>query len=148
MSVTFISTVRAMTAKATTLTVPAEAVAALGHGKRPPVVITLNAHTYRARVGIMNGDFLVPFSENDRKAAGVAAGDQVEVTMQLDEEPRILEVPEELAAALAQVEGATAAFDALAPSKRKEFARQVSEAKTQATRERRIANILATLKDS
>jgi hypothetical protein len=134
-----------MTAKATTLPVPAEAVAALGTQKKPKVVVSVNNYTYRSTVQAYGGEFLLPFSAADREAAGVKAGDQVQVTLDLDLEPRTVEVPAVLAAALAQQPGALEAFEALAYSKRKEFVRQVNEAKTQETRERRIAGILATL---
>jgi uncharacterized protein YdeI (YjbR/CyaY-like superfamily) len=91
---------------------------------------------------------LLLFSEIHRKAAGVKAGDQVEVTLELDLEPRTIEVPDDLAVALAEVEGATPAFDALAPSKCKDFVRQVNEAKTKETRDQRIAAIVAKLSEA
>jgi hypothetical protein len=148
MPVTFNTSVKAMTEKATTLPVPAEAVAALGTQKKPRVVVSVNGYTYRSTVQSYGGEFLLPFSAADREAAGVKAGDRVDVTLELDLEPRTVEVPEELAAALADKPGAAAAFDALPYSKRKDFARQVSEAKAQETRDRRIANILGQLGDS
>ncbi|MEO6060951.1 MAG: YdeI/OmpD-associated family protein [Thermoflexales bacterium] len=67
------------------------------------------------------------------------------MTLELDTEPRAVELPEDLAAALAKKKGARAAFDASAPSKRKEFVRQVVEAKAADTRARRIAKIVAEL---
>jgi len=76
----------------------------------------------------------------------VQAGEQVEVTIALDLAPRIVEVPADLAAALAATPRATAAFDALSYTMRKEYVRQVEEAKAAATRERRIAGILVKLK--
>jgi hypothetical protein len=145
MGVTFITEVRAMTEKATTLPVPAEAVGALGTQKKPKVVVSVNNYTYRSTVQTYGGEFLLPFSATDREAAGVKAGDQVQVTLDLDLEPRTIEVPAALTAALAQQPGAMEAFAALAYSKRKEFVRQVNEARTQETRDRRIAGILATL---
>jgi uncharacterized protein YdeI (YjbR/CyaY-like superfamily) len=84
-------------------------------------------------------------SKENRAAAGVQAGDEVEVTLELDTEPRTVEVPADLAAALAEKPGAAAAFDALAYSVRKEHVRQVLSAKAQETRERRITNIVSKL---
>lgn len=130
---------------ATGIRVPAEAIAALGGKKRPPVIVTVNAFTYRSTVAAYGDVFMLPLSQERRAAAGVAAGDVVEVTLELDTEPRTVEVPEDLAAALAAKPGARAAFDALAYSTRKEHARQVTEAKAQETRERRIARIVAGL---
>jgi uncharacterized protein YdeI (YjbR/CyaY-like superfamily) len=88
---------------------------------------------------------MIPFSAAHRQASGIKAGDKIDVTVELDVEPRVVDVPDELAKALAKKKGARAAFDALAPSKRKEFARQVAEAKAEETRVRRIAKILESL---
>jgi hypothetical protein len=131
---------------ATGLRVPAEVVAALGAGKRPKVTVSLNGYTYRSTVAAYGDLFMLPLSAEHRMAAGVQAGDQVEVTIELDMAPRIVEVPADLAAALAAQPGASAAFDALSYTLRKEYVRQVEEAKAPATRERRIAGILVKLK--
>jgi hypothetical protein len=130
--------------EATGLRVPEEIVVGLGQGKKPPVKVTLNGYTYRTTVAVMGGVYMLSLSAENRKAAGVKGGDEVEVTVELDSEPRTVEVPADLAAALAQ-QGARAAFDAQAPSARKEFVRQVESAKAQETRERRIAGIVAKL---
>jgi hypothetical protein len=130
---------------ATGLPVPAEAVAALGAGKKPRVKVTLNGYTYRTTVAVLGGFFMLSLSAENREAAGVKPGDTVEVTLELDIEPLTVTVPDDLAAALANVPGARAAFDALAYSARKEYVRQVESAKAQETRERRIAGIVAKL---
>lgn len=133
---------------ATGLPVPADAVAAMGTGKRPKVRVTLNGYTYRSTVAAYGDVFMLPLSAEHRTAAGVKAGDQVEVTIELDLEPRTVEVPADLAAALAGKPGATAAFDALSYTTRKEYVRQVKEAKAPATRERRIAGMVVKLGSS
>ena len=92
--------------------------------------------------------FMLPLNAAHRTAAGVKAGDSVEVTIELDLAPRTVEVPVNLAAALAEQPGATAAFDALSYSMRKEYVRQVEEAKALETRNRRIAGIVAKLTDA
>lgn len=114
---------------ATGIEVPAEVVAALGKGKKPPVVV-------------MGSAFMLPLSQERRAAAGVEAGDEIEVTLELDTEPRTVEVPDDLAAALVEKPGARAAFDALSYSARKEHVRQVESAKAAETRSRRIASIV------
>jgi uncharacterized protein YdeI (YjbR/CyaY-like superfamily) len=86
-------------------------------------------------------------SQERRAAAGVEAGDVVKVTLELDTAPRTVEVPADLAAALAAKPGARAAFDALSYTARKEHVRQVESAKAQDTRERRIAKFVASLGD-
>ncbi len=144
MAVTFTTTVQqAEGVNATGLPIPAEIVAALGSHKRPPVIVTINGYTYHNTIAAYGDVFMLSLAAEHRKAAGVQAGDTVEVTLELDTEPRTVAIPADLAAALASKPGATEAFDALAPSKRKEFVRQVNEAKAQETRERRIAGIVA-----
>jgi uncharacterized protein YdeI (YjbR/CyaY-like superfamily) len=88
---------------------------------------------------------MLPLAKEHRDAAGVKAGDRVEVTLELDSAPRTVDVPDDLAAALAAQPGARTAFDDLAYSVRKEHVRQVETAKAQETRERRIAKIVAGL---
>ncbi len=130
---------------ATGINIPPEIVEGLGAGKRPPVRVTINGYSYRNTVAVMGGIYMVGVSAEHRKNAGVAGGDTVDVTIELDTEPRTVDVPDDLAAALAAKPGATAAFDALAPSKRKEAVRQVNDAKTPETRQRRIEGIVAKL---
>ncbi len=132
---------------ATGLPIPAEAIATLDSGKRPKVKISLNGYTYRSTVAAYGDVFMLPLSKEHRDAAGVKAGDEVEVTLELDTEPRTVEIPDDLAMALAEG-GVTAVFDALAPSKRKEHVRQVTSAKAEETRQRRIAKIIDTLSES
>ena len=146
MKTTFITTLMKDAEKDTTgIPVPAEAIAVLGKGKKPPVKVTLNGFTYRSTVAAYGNLYLISLSKERREAAGVKAGDQVEVTLELDLEPRTVDVPDDLAAALAEKAGARAAFDTLSYSARKEYVRQVESAKAQETRERRIASIVAKL---
>lgn len=130
---------------ATGLRVPPEAIAALGKGKKPPVKVTLNGFTYRTTVAAFGDVYMIPLSQERREAAGVQAGEIVEVTLELDLEPRTVEVPDDLAAALAQKPGARETFEALNFSTRKEHVRQVESAKAAETRQRRIAVIVAKL---
>lgn len=146
MKTTFTTTLLQAEGKnATGIRVPAEAIAELGQQKRPPVVVTLNGYTYRTTVSAYGDVFMLPVSAEHRQAAGLNAGDQLQVTLELDQAPRRVDVPEDLAAALARQPGATAAFEALSYSARKEHVRQVESAKAQETRERRIATIAAKL---
>lgn len=146
MKATFTTTViQAEGKNATGLPVPADALALLGSHKRPAVTVSLNGYTYPSTVAAYGEVFMLPLSAEHRAAAGVQANDEVEVTIELDTAPRTVTVPADLAAALAERPGATAAFAALAASRRKEHVRQVESAKAQATRERRIASIVAQL---
>ena len=144
MAITYTTTIK-VDGNNTGLEVPPEVIAALGSSKKPPVVVTLAGYTYRSTVAVMGGVFMISLSKANREAAGVKGGDEVEVTLELDTEPRTVNVPDDLAAALAEKPGAREAFDALAYSARKEYVRQVESAKAQETRERRIAGIVAKL---
>jgi hypothetical protein len=131
---------------ATGIRVPEEVVTGLGSHRRPPVRVTVGAHTYRTTVAPMGGAYFVPLSAENRNLAGVAAGDRVDVDIELDTAPREVTVPAELAAALEREPGVRQAFDALSTSRRREHARQVETAKAEATRQRRIAKVLDELR--
>jgi hypothetical protein len=121
-------------------------VAAVGEGaKRFPVVATVNGHSWRTTVTRMRGEFVVGLSRAVREAAGVQAGDTATLTLELDTEPREVEVPPALSHALQGDAAARAAFDALAFTHRKEYARWIQEAKRDETRERRVARALEML---
>jgi hypothetical protein len=131
---------------ATGIEVPAEVVAALGQGRRPPVTATINGYTYRTSVAAMGGRFLMPVSAQVRQDAGVAAGDVVEVDLELDEAPRTVTVPDDLAEALAQDAAAAAAFGRLSYSHQQQHVLAIEGAKAPETRQRRIAKTVAHLK--
>jgi hypothetical protein len=129
----------------TGIPVPQDVVNALGGGKRPAVLVAVNGFTYRSTIASMGGQFLIPFSAARREESGIRGGDAIEVTLSLDEAPRTVEVPDDLQAALSAEPGAQAAWDALSPSRRKEHARAVVDAKKPETRARRVAAVLAEL---
>ena len=132
---------------ATGIEVPAEVVAALGTSRRPAVHVTLGDHAYRSTVAARGGRFLVPVSAEHRAAAGVAAGDELDVTLVLDTAPREVEVPADLAAALDAEPDLRRRFDALAPSRRGAYVTGVEGARTAETRARRVAKAVADLAD-
>lgn len=132
---------------ATGIEVPADVVAAFGTSKKPAVHVTINGYTYRSTVASMGGRFMLPLSEENRNGAGVAAGDEVEVELQLDTELRTVEIPEDFAAALAQDEAAKQAFDKLSYSNQRRHILSIEDAKTPETRQRRIDKALTTLRE-
>jgi hypothetical protein len=122
-------------------------VAAVGEGaKRFPVVATVNGYTWRTSVARMGGEFLVGLSKEVRNGAGVEAGDDVEVRLELDAAPREVDVPAALAAALASDPQAKASFDEMAFTHRKEYARWIAEAKKDETRQRRVEQALVMIR--
>ncbi len=125
-----------------------EQVAAVGEGaKRFPVRATVNGFTWRTSVARMRGEFLLGLNREVRESAGAEAGDEVEVAIELDSEPREVEMPEALARALADDALARARFDALAFTHRKEYARWIADAKREETRERRVRQALERLRE-
>jgi hypothetical protein len=123
-------------------------VAEIGEGaKRFPVRARINGHTWRTSVSPMRGEFLLGLNRAVREAARVEAGDRVEVAIELDTAPREVEVPLALASALAADPAASQAFEALAFTHRKEYARWIEEAKRPETRDRRAAQALQMLRE-
>lgn len=133
---------------ATGFRVPAEVVAALGSGKRPRVHVTIGDHSYRSTIAAYGDAFMLPLSATNRAAGGVAAGDEVDVEVVLDTEPREVTVPADLAAALDANREIRRTFDALSYSNKRRIVLSVEDAKTDATRTRRIAKALDSLTDA
>jgi hypothetical protein len=131
---------------ATGIEVPAEVIAGLGAGKRPAVRATVNGFTYRTSVAPMGGRFLLPVSAQIRAGAGVAAGDEVDVDLEVDTEPRTVSVPADLAVALDTDPAVRRAFDALSYSQQLRYVQPVEDAKATATRQRRIDKVLSDLR--
>ncbi|MUN41610.1 DUF1905 domain-containing protein [Actinomadura sp. NEAU-AAG5] len=128
------------------LEIPPEVVDALGGGARPPVTITINGHSWKSRVAIMRGRHLLGLSNANRAAAGVAVGDEVEVDLELDTEPRVVVEPADFARALDEDPSARAAYDALAPSHKRKHVHAIESAKKPETRQRRIEKAIAALR--
>lgn len=128
----------------TGIEVPPEVLEELGGGKRPAVNVTVNDYSYRSTVATMGGRFLIGFSSDKRAATGLNGGDPITVELTLDTAPRTVDVPDDLAAALAAA-GVREAFDALAPSAQKAQVTNVEGTKVEETRARRVAAIVAKL---
>lgn len=124
--------------------VPEDVVLDFGAGKRVPVIVTIAGYSYPSTTAVMGGKFLLPLAKEHREACGVSGGETHEVTLTHDTSSRLTPVPDDLAEALEAAEVRTA-FDALAPSRRKEHVRQVESAKAETTRARRIAKIVDSL---
>ena len=129
------------------LEVPPEVVEALGGGKRPAVAITINGHSWRSRVAIMRGRYLLGLSNANRKAAGVVTGDEVEVEVAIDAEPRVVVEPADFARALDADPVARTAYDRLPDGRKREHVLAIERAKKAQTRTRRIETVLAILRE-
>jgi hypothetical protein len=131
---------------ATGVQVPEEVVTALASGARPPVRVTLNGFTFRTTVARMGGRFLLGVNADVRAQAGVAAGDDLEVEIELDTQPREVVIPQDLAAALASDGMAGRAFEKLSYTRKREIVLSLEGAKTGETRQRRLAQALDSLR--
>jgi hypothetical protein len=126
--------------------VPDEALAALGTSKKPAVTVTINGFTYRSTVATVDGVPMVGVSAENRASAGVEGGQEVDVDMELDTQPREVTIPPDFEAALARVPQARRFFESLSYSDKRFHTLSIEGAKTDETRERRIAKSLATLR--
>jgi hypothetical protein len=146
--VEFTTTVEATGATTTGVRLPDEVLAQLDGGKRPKVVVTFgNGYSYRTTVGSHDGAAFLSVSSAVRKESGLAAGHEVVVTLALDTAPREVEVPEDLAAALAAAPDARAFFAGLTDSQRKGFVTSVTSAKQPQTRARRVDGAVTALSE-
>jgi hypothetical protein len=127
--------------------VPEAVVTALGGSKRPAVVVTLDGYTYRSTVAPMGGEWWVGVNSDHREASGLRAGQEVEVTLELDTAPRELEVPPELAAALAGDPVAQDFFDGLSYSNKRVFTLSVEGTTNPETKARRVDKALALMRE-
>ncbi|MEE6281830.1 YdeI/OmpD-associated family protein [Georgenia sp. MJ170] len=128
------------------IVVPEEIVLGFGRGKRVPVVVTIDGgYTYRTTIASIGGQFLISFNAQTRGATGRTAGDEVEVTLEVDDAPRTVDPPAELAAALEAAPAAAKAWSTLSYSKQRGHAESVAGAKQEETRARRVQKVIATL---
>src|SRR3712207_3137936 len=132
---------------ATGIPVPKEVVTSLGSSKRPPVRATINGHTYRSTLASRGGQFMLPISAENRSSAGVAAGDEVDVDIELDTAPREVTVPPDLAEALERDVDAKRYFEGLSYSQKQRHVLPIEQAKTAETRQRRIDKALSMLRE-
>ncbi len=126
--------------------IPPEVVDALGAGKRPPILVTINGYTYRNTIAVYGGVYLIGVSAENRAQAGVKGGDEVDVDLELDTAPREVAVPPELQAALDADPAAKATFDGLSYSNKSWHALQVTGTNNVETRARRLEKAIAALR--
>lgn len=128
--------------------VPAKVVQGLGSSKVPLVTVTINGgYTYRSAVAVMGGKFMIGVSNDNRKAAGVAAGDTVDVDLELDTAPRELALPDDFAKALGRDAKAKKVFEGLSNSKKQRLVLPVANGKTAETRQRNIEKAMVALRE-
>jgi hypothetical protein len=127
--------------------VPPEVVEALGKGKRPPVVVTINGYSYRNTVAVYGDAYLIGVAQEHRAPAGVTPGDEIEVDLVLDTAPREVELPADFAAALDVAPEAKRFFESLSYSNKRRFTLSIDDAKSEETRKRRIEKSVSQLRE-
>jgi Bacteriocin-protection, YdeI or OmpD-Associated/Domain of unknown function (DUF1905) len=132
---------------ATGIQVPDKIVESFNAGKKPPVRITINGYSYRNTIAVMGGVYMVGVSAEHRKGAGIEGGDKIEVTIELDTDPREVEVPAELEKLLNKNPAAKKYFETLSNSKKKGIILPIKDAKTDETRNRRIEKAISLLEE-
>ena len=147
MSQTFRATIQQTGKTACGIEVPEAVVTGLGGNKRPAVVVTLDGYTYRSTVAPMSGGWWVGVNSDHREASGLRAGDEVQVTLELDTAPRELEIPPELAAALDADPQARSFFDGLSYSNKRVFTLSVEGTNNPETKARRVEKAIALMRD-
>lgn len=147
MSERFRTTILAAGKTATGMVVPDKVIEKLGTSKRPAVSVTINGFTYRSTVAVMGGKFMIGVSAKIREGAGVAAGDVVDVELELDTAPRVLEVPTDLMKALGRDKDAKALFESLSYSRKQRLTLPIEDAKTPETRQRRVDKAIQALRE-
>ena len=127
----------------TGIVVPDEIVAGLDGGKKPAVVVTVNGYTYRSSIAVMGDKFMVGLSAERRAESGLKGGDTIDVTLELDTAPRVMDVPPDLQVALNANKPAKAYFATLSYSNQRRHIDPINAAKTPETRARRIEKSVA-----
>lgn len=132
---------------ATGIQVPDEMVEALGGGKKPAVKVTIGSYTYRTTIGSMGGKYMLPVSKENREGAGIQAGDEIEIELELDTEPREVNVPADFEEAINRHEEARRFFEGLSYSNKRRFVLNIEGAKSAETRQRRIEKSVELLRE-
>jgi len=132
---------------ATGIRIPDEIMTGLGAGRKPPVRVTINGHSYRSTVATVDGRPMVGISAEIGAGAGVAGGDAVDVDIELDSAPRQVTVPADFAKALDAEPAARRTFDGLSYSNQSWHTLQIDGAKSEETRQRRIARSVDALRE-
>ena len=130
---------------ATGFVVPDAVVDELGAGQRPPVVVTINGASFRTSIARMGGRFLLGVSATNRAVTSTTAGEEYDVEVEVDTQPRVVEVPDDLRAALTASPAASALYESLSYSQQRRVVEPVEQAKTAETRARRIDKLVTLL---
>lgn len=143
----FHTTIKQGDKTATGIQIPDEVIEALGAGRKPAVTMIVNGYLYRSTVATVDGKYMVGFNADHREASGLNGGDEVDVEIEVDTAPRTVELPADFARALDQEPKAKATFEKLSNSMKGYHVAQVTGARTDETRQRRIEKSISVLRE-
>jgi len=126
--------------------IPDDVLAALGTSRKPAVTVTIKGYSYRSTVAWVDGAPMVGVSAENRAAAGVSGGEDVDVDIELDTRPREVTLPPDFEAELDREPAARRTFETLSYSDKRFHTLSIEGAKTEETRRRRIEKSIATLR--
>ena len=126
--------------------VPREVERKLGLKGRPKVQSVIAGHRYRGSLMPTPEGFCLGVLKAIQQAAGVSRGDTITVELDLDTAPRVIDPPADLARALAKDQKATAAWEKLSYTNKREMAGSLEGAKKPETRARRLGTALERLR--
>ncbi|MBV8208173.1 MAG: DUF1905 domain-containing protein [Acidobacteria bacterium] len=127
--------------------VPFDVQEVFGTRARVPVCGTINGFPYRSSIMNMGDGHMMAVNRELREGAKVKAGDVVEIVMQRDSAPRVVEVPSDLKKALNAAKKANELFGKLSYTHQKEYVRWITGAKREETRQRRVERAIEMLKE-
>lgn len=113
---------------------------------RAPIIVRIGDFSYRSTIAAMGGPLFIPLRKSNREAAGVEIGQEIEVTLTLDEAPRTVELPDDLEAAIKAIPGGIEAWEKASFTHRREYVEAINEAKRPETREKRVGLALDFVK--
>ena len=115
--------------------------------KKPKVRAMIDGVLYRGVLTRMGTEcHLLIILKNIREQIGKSFGDEIKVTVELDTEPRVVEIPNDFLKELKKDKDVKAFFDKLAHTHRREYVLWIEEAKKEETRARRILRAIEMLK--
>ena len=115
--------------------------------KRPKVKALIEGVPYRGLLVRMGGEsHMLLILKSIREQIGKTFGDEVKISVELDSEPRVLEIPADLQKQLKKDKDAKSFFEKLSHTHQKEYVNWINEAKKEETRQRRVAGAIEMLK--
>jgi bifunctional DNA-binding transcriptional regulator/antitoxin component of YhaV-PrlF toxin-antitoxin module len=126
--------------------IPFDVEAAFG-SKRVKVKATFDSAAYRGSIVNMGGCFMIGMTQAIRKEIGKQPGDIIEVTVEKDEEERIIEMPEDFLVILTQNREAKTFYETLSFTNKKDYVKWITDAKREETRNSRVQKAVQLLSD-